>query len=201
MRAEVETTGAENASRRVRLGVSDRCALRILTWLPRSISPKRASFRPRHYLQQDFPQGHIAPLHAGPTVPSREIRGAERESGGRAPGLERQCMPPLTAAVRAALVERWRPTWHEPPRVPSSGGSPRMRVTMEQWVADFRHAARSLRRAPGFAAVTIATLALAIGANAAIFSVVDAVLIRPLPFAHADRLMYLTAVAPGSDRR
>src|SRR5689334_14223610 len=75
-----------------------------------------------------------------------------------------------------------------------------MRDTLEQWGRDLRHAARSLRRTPGFAAVTIATLALAIGANAAIFSVVDAVLIRPLPYAHSDRLLFLAANAPGSER-
>ena len=74
-----------------------------------------------------------------------------------------------------------------------------MRNTIEQWGRDFRHAARSLRRSPGFAAVTVVTLALAIGANAAIFSVVDAVLIRPLPYGHADRLLFLTATAPESD--
>jgi putative ABC transport system permease protein len=74
-----------------------------------------------------------------------------------------------------------------------------MRDTLEQWLRDLRHAARSLRRTPGFVAVTIATLALAIGANAAIFSVVDAVLIRPLPYAHGDRLLFLAATAPGSE--
>jgi putative ABC transport system permease protein len=74
-----------------------------------------------------------------------------------------------------------------------------MRDTAEQWGRDLRHAARSLRRTPGFAAVAIATLALAIGANAAIFSVVDAVLIRPLPYGHADRLLFLGAIAPGSE--
>jgi putative ABC transport system permease protein len=74
-----------------------------------------------------------------------------------------------------------------------------MHDSVEQWGRDLRHAARSLRRTPGFAAVTIATLALAIGANAAIFSVVDAVLIRPLPYAHADRLLFLAATAPGSE--
>ena len=75
-----------------------------------------------------------------------------------------------------------------------------MRDAIDQWGRDFWHAARSLRRTPGFAAVTIVTLALAIGANAAIFSVVDAVLIRPLPYPHADRLLYLAATAPESDR-
>src|SRR5687768_14935033 len=74
-----------------------------------------------------------------------------------------------------------------------------MRDALEQWRRDLRLAARSLRRTPGFAAVTIATLALAIGANAAIFSVVDAVLIRPLPYAEAERLLFVAATAPGSD--
>lgn len=74
-----------------------------------------------------------------------------------------------------------------------------MRDAVEQWVRDLRHAARSLGRTPGFTVVTIATLALAIGANAAIFSVVDAVLIRPLSYAHADRLLFVAATAPGSE--
>jgi predicted permease len=52
--------------------------------------------------------------------------------------------------------------------------------------------ARGLARRPGFAAFAILTLAIAIGVNAAVFSVVDAVLLRPLPFAHPDRLCFLT---------
>ena len=57
-----------------------------------------------------------------------------------------------------------------------------MRGMLENWISDFTHAARRLVRAPGFTLVTAATLALAIGANTAIFAVVDAVLINPLSY-------------------
>ena len=53
---------------------------------------------------------------------------------------------------------------------------------------DVRHAVRLLVRNPGFTAVACLTLALGIGANTAIFSVVDAALFRPLPYRDADRL-------------
>ncbi len=75
-----------------------------------------------------------------------------------------------------------------------------MKATLERWIRDFTHAARSLARAAGFTFVVVATLALAIGANATIFSVVNAVLLEPLPFPHADRLVYIAGTAPGTDQ-
>ena len=63
---------------------------------------------------------------------------------------------------------------------------------MTTFLYDLRHAARALRHHPGFLVVVVLTLGFGIGINTATFSIVNAVLIRPLPFDQPDRLMALT---------
>ena len=69
----------------------------------------------------------------------------------------------------------------------------------DDWMRDLRHATRALLRTPGFTLMAVGTLGLAIGANAGMFSVVNNVLLNPLPYGHADRLVHIAATAPGSD--
>jgi putative ABC transport system permease protein len=64
----------------------------------------------------------------------------------------------------------------------------------EQLLQDMRYACRGLRRQPGFAAIVIMTLAIAIGMNTAIFSVFNAVVLRPLAYPHPGRLVWLSTV-------
>jgi len=83
--------------------------------------------------------------------------------------------------TRDSMRAVWRPRWIE---------------NSEALWHDIRVAFRSLRRAKGLAATVVVTLALGIGANAAIFSVVRAVLLRPLVNRDEDRLVYIRQLAP-----
>jgi putative ABC transport system permease protein len=69
---------------------------------------------------------------------------------------------------------------------------------METFLADVRYALRQLRRSPGFTVVAVASLALGIGANAAIFSLLEQMLLRPIPVHAPDRLVNLSSPGPMS---
>jgi len=73
-------------------------------------------------------------------------------------------------------------------------------VLMDLLTKDLRFALRVIRNSPGFTAVAILTLALGIGANTAIFSFVNAVLLKPLPFPHAERILNVWEKPPEGDR-
>src|SRR3954453_23470259 len=68
---------------------------------------------------------------------------------------------------------------------------------MRNLLYDLRYAIRQLRNTPGMALLAILTLALGVGANTAIFTVIDSVLLRPLPYLHSDRLVF---IGPGGDK-
>jgi putative ABC transport system permease protein len=100
-------------------------------------------------------------------LPPEEARYAARRAFGN------------TTLVREDVREIWNERW------------------LEGFVRDLKYAARSLRKSPGFAAVAILTLALGIGANTAIFSAIDALVLRPLPFTDADQLVRIYSIQKG----
>ena len=100
----------------------------------------------------------------------------------------------IRASVRARFAQPLPITGGHPPRHPKQKGQ----SLMQTLAKDFRLALRSLRASPAHATIGILTLALGIGISVGIFSVLDALLIRPAPFVEADRLTELWNLAEES---
>ena len=101
-------------------------------------------------------------------------RGLEREDARRRARLEFGDVERIKEEVRDTRFGAW----------------------FEQTRQDVRYSARALARNPGFAVVVIMSLALGIGVNATIFAVVDAVMLRPLPYEEPDRLVWVERIRP-----
>jgi len=99
-------------------------------------------------------------------------------------------IPPEEARRLAAIEfggrEQWKEELRDVHRIP----------LVESASANLKAALRFIRKSPSFAATLVVTLALGIGANSAVFSALDTILLRPLPFPHGDQLMALTQVSP-----
>jgi hypothetical protein len=104
--------------------------------------------------------------HRERDVPIEEARYAARRAFGNA----------------ALIKEQTRETWGI--------------VAVETFLQDLRYGARQLRRSPGFAIAAGLTLAIGIGANLAIFAIIDTVLLRPLAYPEPDRIVQLEKVTP-----
>jgi putative ABC transport system permease protein len=138
-----------------------------------------------HVYPRRFRQRYVADMVA---FYRERVRGADRSELTRFVGIWLQLVPDLVAS---ALAERFVWLHRETDRAPRvvREYAIHREATMSILRQDATYALRAMMRRPAFTAVILGTLALGIGANAAIFTLVNAVLLRPLPFAHSERIV------------